>query len=213
QLLRFPDKPPEEAAGVAESWRMARNPTVLLYFVSIFAYVGCEQGTSNWISEFLRVYHGVNPRVGGAHAVAGFWGLMTVGCLLGLPLLKWFDGRRVLVATSVLALVTLSIALFGSKGWSIVAFPCIGLFASVMWPVVFSLGMNSVATGHGVVAGILCTAIIGGAFVPAIIGRLGDHFGLRGGMLLLYLTFGWILSVGFWARPLVSNTADPKPAC
>ena len=52
---------------------------------------------------------------------------------------------------------------------------------------------------------ILCSGIMGGAIVPAIIGRLGDHFGLRAGMTVLYLTFGCVLSVGFWAQPLVNN--------
>ena len=46
---------------------------------------------------------------------------------------------------------------------------------------------------------------IGGAIVPVIIGRIGDYVGLRNGMAFLYLTFGFVLSVGFWAKPLISN--------
>jgi len=46
---------------------------------------------------------------------------------------------------------------------------------------------------------------MGGAVVPLIIGRLGDVFGLRVGMSFLYVTFGCVLSVGFWAKPLISN--------
>jgi len=46
---------------------------------------------------------------------------------------------------------------------------------------------------------------MGGALVPLLIGSLGDVFGLRTGMLLLYVTFGTVLSVGFWARPLIGN--------
>jgi hypothetical protein len=38
-----------------------------------------------------------------------------------------------------------------------------------------------------------------------LIGQLADAYGLRAGMVLLYLTFGYVLSVGFWARPLVHN--------
>ena len=68
-----------------------------------------------------------------------------------------------------------------------------------------SLGLNSLDHSHGAFAGILCSAIVGGAIVPLAIGPLGDWFGLRTGMLLLYLTFGWILTVGFWAKPLVHN--------
>jgi fucose permease len=46
---------------------------------------------------------------------------------------------------------------------------------------------------------------MGGAVVPLIIGRLGDLYGLRNGMLVLYLTFGYVVAVGFWAKPLISN--------
>jgi fucose permease len=46
---------------------------------------------------------------------------------------------------------------------------------------------------------------MGGAVVPVVIGRIGDSFGLRAGMAFLYLSVGCVLSVGFWARPLISN--------
>ena len=74
-----------------------------------------------------------------------------------------------------------------------------------MWPIIISLGLNSVAEYHGPLAGILCAGIMGGAIVPLIIGRIGDAFGLRAGMMFLYLTFGWVLCVSFWAKPLIAN--------
>lgn len=74
-----------------------------------------------------------------------------------------------------------------------------------MWPVVFSLALNSLEAHHGAFSGILVTAIAGGAVVPLIIGALGDVLGLRGGLCFLYLTLGYILSISFWARPLIAN--------
>ena len=53
------------------------------------------------------------------------------------------------------------------------------------------------------------TRIVGGAVVPVIIGRLGDHYGLRAGMAVLYLAFGCVLSVGFWAKPIISLATRP----
>jgi MFS transporter, FHS family, L-fucose permease len=207
-LFRFPpvQRTEEEAIG---SFRLHRrlfgNRIVVLYFVSIFAYVGCEQGTANWISEFLSKYHRVDPHTLGAMEVAWFWGLLTIGCALGLGLLKLLDSRKVLIGASLGAVAALTAALFGGTATALLAFPAVGLFASVMWPVIMSLALNSLPDSHGAFAGILCTAIIGGAVVPLWIGQIGDHFGLRTGLLLLYLTFGWILGVGFWARPLVQN--------
>jgi len=158
-----------------------------------------------WMSRFLSTYHGYNADVQGASAVAYFWGLMTVGCLVGMLLLKLYDSRRVLIAFSTGAIAMLTLALFGPAHVSLLAFPAVGLFASIMWPTIVSLALNSVPSHHGPFAGILCTGIMGGAVFPFLIGQLADHFGLRNGMLLLYLTFGCVLSVGFWARPLINN--------
>ena len=204
----------DESAG---SWSMygdlLRRPMVWMFFFCVFAYVGSEQGTADWISKFLSVYHGYDPHTTGATAVSWFWGLLTAGCFIGMGLLKLFDSRKVLIGTSLCAVLCLTTALFGPDRVSLIAFPMIGLFASVMWPILVSLGLNSVAEHHGPFSGILSTGIMGGAVVPLIIGRIGDHFGLRIGIAFLYLTFGCVLSVGFWAKPLITNaTLDLKKA-
>jgi fucose permease len=207
-LLRLPkvQRTSDESAGTFSMYRqLLRNPFVWLYFISVIAYVGCEQGTADWMSPFLERYHHIDPHTKGADAVAYYWGLMTAGCLLGMGLLKLFDSRRVLIGFSLGALCMLSAALFGPADVSRVAFPCIGFFASIMWPTLVSLGLNSVPQYHGPFAGILCSGIMGGALVPLIIGWLGDLFGLRLGMMFLYVTFGFVLSVGVWAQPLIRN--------
>jgi len=196
----------DERPGTLEMYSsLVRRRVVWLYFLAIFSYVGCEQGTANWISQFFTQYHHFDPHTTGARAVSWFWGLLTAGCLAGVLLLKIFDSRRILIGASTGALVMLSLALFGPDKIPVIAFPLVGLFASVMWPILISLALNSVAEYHGSFTGILGTAIMGGAVMPVIIGRIGDHLGLRNGLALLYLTFGFIFSVGFWARPLVNN--------
>jgi fucose permease len=171
----------------------------------MLCYVGTEQGTANWMSQFLSTYHGYDPQKAGADSVAYFWGLMTAGGVLGLLLLKIMDSRKVLIVFTVLALACLTAALFGSAKVSLYAFPTIGFFASVMYPIIFSLALNSISEHHGSFSGILVTGIIGGAIVTLVIGWLGDHVGLRNGMFFLYLTMGYILLIGFWAKPIISN--------
>jgi FHS family L-fucose permease-like MFS transporter len=196
----------EEKAGPLETHIMLfRKRVVILFFIGMICYVGTEQGTANWMSQILSVYHGYDPQTTGAKAVAYFWGLMTAGGVLGLLLLKIMDSRKVLVIFTVLALTSLSAALFGSAKISLIAFPWIGFFASVMYPIIFSLALNSVSEHHGSFSGIIVTGIIGGAIVPLIIGWLGDHLGLRNGMFFLYLTMGYILCIGFWAKPIITN--------
>ncbi len=206
--LKLPtvERSADESAGTLAMYgELLRNPVTWLYFLSIVAYVGCEQGSADWMSQFLYRYHGFDPHSRGASAVSYFWGLLTAGCLVGMLLLKLYDSRRVLIGFSIGALAMLTLALFGPAQVSLLAFPCIGLFASIMWPTLVSLALNSVPAHHGPLAGILCTGIMGGAVIPLLIGGIGDRYGLRTGMLVLYLTFGCVLSVGFWARPLINN--------
>jgi fucose permease len=196
----------DEKAGTLGMYKkLLHRPMVWVYFACVFAYVGSEQGTADWISKFLDQYHGYNPHLTGATTVSWFWGMLTTGCFIGMVLFKLFDSRRVLIGFSVGAIVSLTAALFGPSRVALLAFPAIGLFASIMWPTLVSLALNSVSEYHGAFAGILCTGIMGGAVVPVIVGRIGDAFGLRIGMTFLYLTFACVLSVGFWAKPLISN--------
>jgi len=98
-----------------------------------------------------------------------------------------------------------ALAPFGPAPVSLVAFPASGFFLSVMFSIVFSLGLNSVRDNHGALSGILCTGILGGAVIPLLVGALGDHLGLRFALLVVFVTLGFILSVSWWAKPLVRN--------
>ena len=196
----------DEKAGAVQTYlNLFKTKKVILYFLGIMAYVGTEQGLSNWMSKFLSTYHGFNPEVEGARAIAWFWGLMSVGCLLGLVVLKLVDSRKVLKIISLLSMGTVLLALFGPAKVSLWAFPMTGFFIALIFAIIFSLALNSVEKHHGSFSGILCSGIFGGALVPLIIGWIGDHTGLRLAMLFLMVTLGYILSIPFWAQPLVNN--------
>jgi fucose permease len=207
-LVKFPkvELKEDERIDIGKAFKeLLANKYALLFFLGIFCYVGTEQGIANWISQFLQTYHGVDPATIGASVISYFWGLLTVGCLLGLLLLKLFDSRKVLMLFTSGAVVSLLVALFGSMDMAIYAFPMTGFFASVMYSVIFSLALNSVPQHHGTFSGILCAGIAGGAVVPLIIGGLGELIGLRLAMLFLLIPLGYILSIGIWAKPLVNN--------
>jgi fucose permease len=209
KMVNFPEVElkEDERIDTGKSFKeLLKNRYVLLFFLGIFSYVGTEQGIANWTSKFLQVYHGVDPATDGASVISYFWGLLTIGCFLGLILLKIFDSRRVLILFTLGAIAALLVGLFGPLQWALIAFPLTGFFASVMWSIIVSLALNSVSNHHGTFSGILCTGIAGGAFVPLIIGGLGEVFGLRMAMLFLLVTLGYILSIGIWAKPLVTNS-------
>jgi len=195
----------ERAGGLDTYRQLLRERPVRLFFLGIIAYVGTEQSLANWMSQFLSTYHHFSPTQQGAHAVGSFWGLMSIGCLLGLVLLKLLDAKVVLAGFTVMAIVFLGLALFGPANVALFAFPMTGFFLSVMYSIIFSLALNSVSRHHGAFSGILCTGILGGAVVPLLVGTLGDWIGLRAAMLTVFATLGFILSVSWWAQPLIRN--------
>jgi FHS family L-fucose permease-like MFS transporter len=198
-------KSDEKAGPLKTHIQLLTKRVVIAYFIGLFCYVGTEQGVSYWMSQFLFEYHHFDPQTTGAHAVAYFWGLMTAGGVLGLFLLKIMDSRRLLIMFTIPALIFLTLGLFGSANISLWSFSIVGFFMSVMYPVIFSLALSSVSEDHGSFAGILVTGIIGGALVQLLIGALGNLFGLRSAMCFIYLTMGYMLSIGFWAKPLITN--------
>ena len=196
----------DEKTGTKEVYfNLLKDKKVILFFFGIVAYVGTEQALANWMSEFLRTYHGVNPAAEGAATIAWFWGLMSLGCFLGLALLKIWDSKIILKTAVLLTMLAVSFALFGGKEASLYAFPISGFCISVMFSIIFSLALNSYKDHHGSFSGILCSGIFGGALVPFIIGFFGDFIGLRYAMMFLYVTLGYILFLANYAKPLIAN--------
>lgn len=196
----------DERSGSAATYLgLLRTPLVRMYFFGIFCYVGTEQGISDWMAEMLHRYHGLDTLKEGANALSWYWGLMTAGCAVNLLLLKLFDSRKLLIFFSVLSILVLGVALWGPLEYALIAWPAMGFTISIMYSVIFSLALNSVPANHGSFSGILCTGIAGGAAVPLLIGWVADQAGLRTGMCLVFVCLAYILSIGFWARPLIAN--------
>ena len=207
-FTNFPEKknPVKENKEKLNTYMMIiKNPIVILYFFGVFSYVGLEQGIANWISKFLEIYHSIDPQILGAKIISYFWGLMTLGTISGLFLLKLFDSRKILIFFTSASIISFLTAVFGPLKVSLISFPLIGFFISTMWSIIISLALNSTSKHHGAFSGILVTGIIGGAVFPLIIGILGDFAGLKLSMTILLLPLLFILTIGFWSNPLINN--------
>lgn len=208
RMIPFPkvEKSDQEQVGAISAYKeLLLNRWAYLFFSGIFAYVGFEQGVGNWMAEYLRTHHHYTEDYIGSATVSYFWAMLTVGSLIGLLLLKLFDSKKVLLMSSFATIIFLLSALYGPAKWALVGFPAIGFSISVMWSIIFSLGLNSVKHHHGALSGILCTGIAGGAIWPLIVGFLGDWLSLQFAMTVLILPLVYIMSIGIWAKPLIRN--------
>jgi len=216
-VSRFPARPAESAGQVSLSHyaRLLLNPLVLSYTLGIFCYVGAEVGTASWIVKFFERVHGLSSEVSQVQAtsllrkvlptlpalvVALFWGLQGTGRLVSGAVLNRFGSRRILRLYSFLALASLLVATLGTPTLTAVGFAACGFFTSVLFTLIFSGTINSFAENHGAISGLLCTACVGGAVMPPLVGLVGDHFGLRAAMAIPALCFAYVFGLAMLGR-------------
>jgi FHS family L-fucose permease-like MFS transporter len=85
-----------------------------------------------------------------------------------------------------------------SRGWlAMVTIILVGLFNSVMFPSIFSLGVEGLGPLTGKGSGLLVMAIVGGAIIPVAEGALADHIGIHHAFILPALCYVYIAYYGF----------------
>lgn len=116
-----------------------------------------------------------------------------VGRFLGAPLLARFRPRYLLAICAVVAgaLVTASMALNGHVAMGTIL--GVGLFNSIMFPTIFSLGEGELGSLSGTGSGLLNMAIVGGAILPVIQGVIADRIGLHHAFVLPVICYLYIV--------------------
>jgi MFS transporter, FHS family, L-fucose permease len=202
-IARFPfptitqiEDPSHHTEAVGDSVWRHRN--LVFGALGIFVYVGVEVA----IGSFLVNYF-MQPDIAGltaqtaARYVSLYWGGAMVGRFLGAALLRKIPtGPAVGVAALAASLlVTTSIFTTGSVAmWSILA---VGLFNSILFPSIFTLGIAGLGKLTGKGSGIMVAAIVGGAIIPLAQGALADHIGLHVAFFLPAVCYLYIVFYGF----------------
>ena len=169
---------------------------LVLGAVGIFVYVGAEVSIGSFLISYLT-----QPNIGNisqktAATLVGFfyWGGAMVGRFIGSGILQKVNTGKVLGASAIFAslLVVTSMLSTGHVAmWSIIL---VGLFNSVMFPSIFTLGIAELGPLTGDGSGVLVMAIVGGAVIPLLEGVLADRFGIQHSLFLpvicyLYITY------------------------
>jgi len=180
--------------GKAVTDSIWRHPNLVFGAIGIFAYVGAEVSIGSFLVNYFAL-----PQIAGltAKTAAGFvsfyWAGAMIGRFLGAPLLRRFKPGSLLALCSIVAaaLVCASMVLDGHMAmWSILA---VGLFNSVMFPTIFSLGVAELGPLTGSGSGILNMAIVGGAVIPLLQGVIADRIGLHHAFFVPVICYLYIL--------------------
>jgi FHS family L-fucose permease-like MFS transporter len=179
-----------------------RYPHVIGGAIGIFVYVGAEVSIGSFLINYFS-----QPEIGGLATAPGsglhqlsasllifatkaigtwvplYWGGLMVGRFIGSGVLT--NG--------------------GLAVWSILL---VGLFNSIQFPTIFTLGVAEMGPLTGEASGLLITAIVGGAIIPELQGLLADRIGIHHAFLLPILCYLYIA----WYGVRGSRVREPRRA-
>ena len=177
---------------------------LILGAIGIFVYVGAEVSIGSFLVNYFsqRDIGNISEKVA-AGFVSLYWLGAMVGRFIGSAILQKVRTGIVLGTAAIVAclLVSTSMLSMGHVAmWSIIL---VGLFNSVMFPSIFTLGIAELGPLTGEGSGILIMAIVGGAIIPVLVGALADRIGIHHAFLLPAICYLYIVYYGFrGSRPV-----------
>ncbi|MDO4228815.1 MAG: sugar MFS transporter [Capnocytophaga sp.] len=217
-----------EKTSLKDYFSLFKKQSLLFGSVAIFLYVGAEVAIGSYLINYFaeigivrnilenKTMYSLVVMLGKIFGIPDFehsdskaivaifvmfyWGGAMVGRFVGFFLIKRVLPARILIISSLSAILLIIISI-NTEGlfsmWSILA---VGLFNSMMFPTIFALASDNLGELKPQALGILCMMIVGGAIIPPIFGFFVDNIGFKMAFLTLVVCYGMILFYGYYKR-------------
>jgi FHS family L-fucose permease-like MFS transporter len=137
-----------------------------------------------------------------------YWGGLMVGRFIGSGLQQKVNPGRMLSVFALCAMGLVVVSMFTDGGVAVWSILLVGLFNSIQFPTIFTLGVAEMGPLTGEASGLLITAIVGGAVIPELQGVLADRIGIHHAFVLPILCYLYIA----WYGVRGSRVKDPRSA-
>lgn len=188
------------------------HPWLLAGAVGIFVYVGAEVTIGSLLVSFMGL-----PSIAGltesvaAKFLMAYWGGAMVGRFVGSAVLQKVKTGWVLGPMAIGAFVLVTISLFTGGHTAMYALLLVGFCNSIMFPSIFTLGIQDLGPLTSKGSSLMIAAILGGAVIPYVTGKLADHIGLHPAFIIPAICYIYITVFGLAAikRPLGRGSVVP----
>jgi MFS transporter, FHS family, L-fucose permease len=195
-------QPPADDTSILKAFDLLKRQRFGFGALCIFLYVGAEVAIGSIIVNYLMESHimGLGEQAAGK-LVPLYWGGALVGRFIGSYVLRLVSPGMVLTGVSAMVITLLLISGSGSgavAGWALLA---IGLFNSIMFPTIFTLASVGLGKSAAEGSGVICVAIVGGAIIPPLTGKVADIMGsLQIALIVPALCYMVIAAFGLYAH-------------
>jgi MFS transporter, FHS family, L-fucose permease len=204
--------PPPAGETTASPLTALSSRWALLGAAAIFLYVGAEVSIGSIMINFLHQSDVLGVTlVRAGQLLSLYWLGAMVGRFIGSALLTRVAAAWLLaIAAAVASLLCLIVSQVGGEIAAGAAI-AVGLFNSIMFPVIFTVTLERSTASSAATSGLLCMAIVGGAILPVIAGLIADSAGLHAAFLLPMAAYAFISLIAVAASKARIVTAETAP--
>ena len=230
KILGNQDEDSKTIAQVLQGYaEVFRNRKLRFGALAIFVYVGAEVALGSFMVDFglsldiasdIRSNGVLNSMAEAAEAISGkktledkglfgalltfYWGGAMLGRFAGSGLMRWFSPSRLLTLNGLCAVFLICMSILSSGVPALLFLLGVGFFNSIMFPTIFTSAIEDLGESKPQGSGLLCTAIVGGAFIPPAVGALVDGASFEVAFLLPVVCYAYI---AWYAGRLVPHSA------
>lgn len=209
-LLIFVTKLPEIREGAAHGHTSSNAtlsgtfgfPHLIKGVAAQFFYVGAQVGVASFIIRFIEFTQPGTHEKAAAHYLQAHLAGFMIGRFAGSAMMKKIAAPRLLSSFAAGSLLSLLVVLFAAgtaPSWAIVL---VGFFHSIMFPTIFALSIKGLGPYTKLGSSLLVMSIIGGAAIPAIMGRISDAWNIQHAFLIPLLCHAYVFYFAMWGyRP------------
>jgi FHS family L-fucose permease-like MFS transporter len=168
-------------------------------------YMGLEIGIPSMLPAYLKA----DPTLPGSATeyLPYYWGGMMLGRFVGSAILAKFEARKLLTACLILGACCVGISFFLPGMAAVYAMLAAGLFHSVMWPLIFNLGLQELGPHTKNASGLINMGVLGGATLPLVMGAIVDNpaLGVGVAIMLMFVYYAYVLWFCNWGSKIGIN--------
>ncbi|MFC1530437.1 sugar MFS transporter [Gemmatimonadota bacterium] len=168
------EEEPDQTVSVRSSFALLKEPFVLMMVLGIFFYVGAEVGLNSWIATFLTDRFGFDLESMATLGIGFFLTALAIGRLFGSIVLNFLTPKKFFLYTSILGVVGILGMFTGSQTLVLISIFIAGLAFGNIFPLIFSILIDSKPERSDELSGLMVMAIVGGALIPPVMGLIAN---------------------------------------
>lgn len=199
----------ENAQSVVRLRSVFKFRHTVLGALGVFCYLGAEVGIVSFMIRYAKASGIIGlTEQSAALFITFYMALVLIGRLAGAYGLRSLNPSKMLAICSIAAIALVCVSMLSTGYVSVYALSLVGLFTSVMYPILFTLSIRDLGIYTKTGSSLIIMSIVGGAVVPPLMGLLSDSFGIKPAFIIPVICYAYLIYFAKTGHRVLIQPAD-----